>query len=72
MSKKSYSMDMCNGPILGKMLRFALPLMCSSMLQILFNAADIIVVGKFGTGLAMRLDKRLAVVAVALSRAMQP
>ena len=48
MSKKSYSMDMCNGPILGKMLRFALPLMCSSMLQILFNAADIIVVGKFG------------------------
>ena len=48
MSKNSHSMDMCNGPILGKMLRFALPLMCSSMLQILFNAADIIVVGKFG------------------------
>lgn len=48
MVKKSYEMDMCNGPILGKMLRFALPLMCSSMLQILFNAADIVVVGRFG------------------------
>lgn len=48
MGKKSYEMDMCNGPILGKMLRFAIPLMCSSMLQMLFNAADIIVVGKFG------------------------
>ena len=48
MVKKSYEIDMCNGPILGKMLRFALPLMCSSMLQILFNAADIVVVGRFG------------------------
>ena len=48
MVKKSYEMDMCNGPILGKMLRFAIPLMCSSMLQMLFNAADIIVVGKYG------------------------
>jgi putative MATE family efflux protein len=48
MAKKRYEIDMCNGPILGKMLMFALPLMLSSMLQILFNAADIIVVGKFG------------------------
>lgn len=38
---------MCNGPILKKMLLFALPLMLSSMLQLLFNAADIIVVGKY-------------------------
>ena len=48
MVKKGYEMDMCNGPILGKMLRFAIPLMCSSMLQMLFNAADIIVVGRYG------------------------
>ena len=48
MSKKNYEIDMCNGPILGKMLKFALPLMCSSMLQMLFNAADIIVVGRYG------------------------
>jgi len=40
-------MDMCSGAILPKLLRFALPLMCSSILQLLFNAADIIVVGRF-------------------------
>lgn len=44
---KSYSMDMCNGSILPKLLRFTVPLMCSSMLQLLFNAADIVVVGRF-------------------------
>lgn len=43
--KKTYSMDMCNGSILPKLLRFAIPLMCSSMLQLLFNAADIVIVG---------------------------
>lgn len=42
-----YEIDMCNGPILSKMLLFALPLMASSILQLLFNAADTIVVGKF-------------------------
>ena len=44
---KKYEIDMCNGPILKKMLMFALPLMASSILQLLFNAADIIVVGRF-------------------------
>ena len=44
---KKYEMDMCSGSILWKMLAFSLPLMCSSILQLLFNAADIIVVGKF-------------------------
>lgn len=38
---------MCSGSILGKILLFAIPLMCSSLLQLLFNAADIIVVGRF-------------------------
>ncbi len=42
-----HEMDMCNGPILSKMLVFALPLMLSSILQLLFNAADVIVVGRF-------------------------
>lgn len=42
-----YEMDMCSGSILKKMLLFTLPLMCSSILQLLFNAADIIVVGNF-------------------------
>ena len=44
---KTYEIDMCNGAVLPKMLRFALPLMCSSMLQLMFNAADVIVVGRF-------------------------
>ena len=44
---KKYEIDMCNGSILKKMLLFAIPLMCSSMLQLLFNAADIVVVGRF-------------------------
>lgn len=38
---------MCSGRVLGKMLKFALPLMLSSILQLLFNAADVVVVGKF-------------------------
>lgn len=45
--KKSYEMDMCNGPILGKVLIYAFPLMLSGILQLLFNAADVIVVGRF-------------------------
>lgn len=45
--KKSYEIDMCNGPLLGKILAFSIPLMLSGMLQLLFNAADIVVVGQF-------------------------
>ncbi|MDD5899432.1 MAG: MATE family efflux transporter, partial [Lachnospiraceae bacterium] len=43
----TYQLDMTTGALLPKMLRFALPLMASSLLQLLFNAADIAVVGKF-------------------------
>lgn len=47
--KKSgkYEIDMCNGSIIKKMLIFTVPLMFSSMLQLLFNAADVIVVGRY-------------------------
>ena len=38
---------MCNGPLLGKILVFTFPLMLSGVLQLLFNAADIVVVGRF-------------------------
>lgn len=41
------SMDMLNGPLAGKIIRFALPIMLSGILQLLFNAADIVVVGRF-------------------------
>lgn len=44
---KTYEIDMCSGSVLWKMLIFALPLMFSSILQLLFNAADVIVVGRF-------------------------
>lgn len=44
---KKYEIDMCNGPLLGKILIFYLPLMLSGILQLLFNAADIVVVGRF-------------------------
>lgn len=53
MKKKSYEIDMCNGPLLGKMLLFAFPLMLSSILQLLFNAADIVVVGRFAGSQAL-------------------
>lgn len=44
---KKYEIDMCSGPILPKLLKLTLPLLLSSILQLLFNAADIIVVGNF-------------------------
>lgn len=44
---KNHTMDMTEGPLLSKILLFTIPLMFSSILQILFNAADIVVVGKF-------------------------
>ncbi len=45
--KKSYAMDMIHGPLLSRLLIYALPLVLSGVLQLLFNAADIVVVGKF-------------------------
>lgn len=45
--KQGYSIDMVSGPLAGKLLIFALPLMLSSLLQLLFNAADVVVVGRF-------------------------
>ena len=44
---KKYEIDMCNGPLLGKIMIFYIPLMLSGILQLLFNAADIVVVGRF-------------------------
>lgn len=38
---------MTEGPILGKLLQFSIPLIFSSLLQLLFNAADVVVVGRF-------------------------
>lgn len=46
-SKQTFEIDMCNGPLLSKMLLFTIPLILSGILQLLFNAADVIVVGQF-------------------------
>lgn len=47
MKNNKYEIDMCNGTIMDKLISFALPLMMSGMLQLMFNAVDIIVVGRF-------------------------
>ena len=39
--------DMLNGPVILPLIRFAMPLMLSGILQLMFNAADVIVVGRF-------------------------
>ena len=47
LGKPRHQMDMCHGSLADKILKFAIPLMASSILQLLFNAADVIVVGRF-------------------------
>ena len=47
MKSSRFEIDMCNGSIMDKLVSFALPLMASSILQLMFNAVDIIVVGHF-------------------------
>ena len=44
---KRYEMDMTSGPLIPKILQFSLPLMLTGILQLLYNAADVIVVGNF-------------------------
>ncbi len=53
MKRKSYEIDMCNGSLLPKILLFSIPLMLSSILQLLFNAADMVVVGRFAGSSAL-------------------
>ncbi len=42
-----YEIDMCNGSLFPKIIKCALPLMATSILQLLYNAVDIIVVGRY-------------------------
>ena len=44
---KNYEIDMSQGALIGKIIRFSIPLMLTSVLQLLFNAADTVVVGRF-------------------------
>ena len=50
---RSRDLNMTEGPILVKIIRFTLPVMASGILQLLFNAADVAVVGKFAGEAAM-------------------
>ena len=53
MREKTNEIDMTTGPLIPKILAFSIPLMLSGILQLLFNAADIIVVGQFASPQAM-------------------
>jgi len=51
--QNKYEIDMCNGTIMDKLISFSLPLMLSGILQLMFNAVDIIVVGRFSGSQAL-------------------
>lgn len=50
---KKYTVDLCRGPLLIKIVLFALPIMGSLLLQLAFNSADLIVVGRYASGDAL-------------------
>ena len=52
-SAGKYEIDMCKGPLLGKMLIFVFPLFCTYALQTLFNAADMVIIGRYGSSEAL-------------------
>lgn len=47
------SLDMTTCPLWSSIIRFSVPLMISQVLQVLFNMADVAVVGKFSTSEAL-------------------
>ncbi|HHW31599.1 MAG TPA: MATE family efflux transporter [Clostridiaceae bacterium] len=53
MALQKNEMDMCSGPLFSKILIFSLPIMAMNILQLLFNAADMIVVGRFSGSKAL-------------------
>jgi putative MATE family efflux protein len=52
-TKDKYQMDMCRGPLFRQIITFSVPLVISGILQLLFNAADLIVIGKFASHQAL-------------------
>lgn len=52
-TEKTKEMDMLSGELAGKLILFSLPLACSSILQQLFNSADVAVVGRFAGDTAL-------------------
>lgn len=65
MKSNKYEIDMCNGSIMDKLISFSLPLMISGMLQLMFNAVDIVVVGRFtGSSALAAVGSTTALIAV--------
>ena len=52
-SERKYRIDMCHGPLFSKIVLFSVPLMFSYVLQMFFNTADLIVVGRFASADAL-------------------
>lgn len=47
MKKNNYEINMTDGPLWGKIAKFTVPLMLTGILQLLYNAADNVVVGRY-------------------------
>ena len=58
-TKQKQQLDMLHGPIWNKLIRFALPVAATAILEQLFNASDVAIVGNFAGG-----DRTAAVAAV--------
>ena len=53
LKKRQYEMDMTQGALLPKIIRFAVPLMLTGVLQLFYNAADVVIVGRFAGSTAL-------------------
>lgn len=53
MSSRNRNVDMCSGPLFSRILIFALPIMAMYILQLMFNTADMVVVGRFSGSKAL-------------------
>lgn len=51
--RRRYEMDMTTGPVLKKMIVYCLPILLTSLLQLLYHTADVMVVGRFAGAQAL-------------------
>ena len=65
MAGRNYEMDMTEGPLLGKIVRFSIPVICMGLLQFLYSAADMIIAGKFAGSDALFTRKQYMIISFA-------
>ena len=53
MDNSKHNINMCEGPLLGKLVRYAIPLWLTGLMQIAFHGADMAVIGRFGSDKSM-------------------